>query len=61
MLAERYNAKTNEERTSIAHLLEAIKRTTDDDIVDRFAESALNNLFGGSIVTDGILSAAGCS
>ncbi|OPX41871.1 tRNA(Glu)-specific nuclease WapA precursor [Ruminiclostridium hungatei] len=50
LTTEWFNAKSDKDRESIGHLLEAIKRNTDDDWIDRFAEQGLNNLFGGSLV-----------
>ena len=52
LTTEWFNAKSDKDRESIAHLLEAIKRNTDDDWIDRFTEQGLNNLFGGTLVGD---------
>ncbi|MHB8064326.1 MAG: hypothetical protein ACYDG2_17125 [Ruminiclostridium sp.] len=61
LTTEWFNAESDKDRESIGHLLEAIKRTTDDDWIDRFAEQGMNNLIGGMPLFEVALRAGGFS
>ena len=61
LTTEWFNAVSDKDRESIGHLLEAIKRSTDDDWIDRFVERGLNDIFGGTLIGEILLRAGGFS